>query len=250
MAVTEQLQPEFESDRTYRLTVYRYKRGNGGERFDHFDVPAQECVTVLDALRWVQLHRDRSLSIRHSCMHASCGTCGVRVNGREELACVCALAGRRDEIRVEPLANLPVLTDLVVEMSSFYKRFPDKHPIIRVSDVPLATQRPDGHESYVRLESCIECGMCLSACPVAATASDYVGPAALVAAHRLVEEPRGSDPEDVLAWADREDRVWRCHVGMECTKVCPTQAIPAERIMALRRELTFGRHGHRKELVR
>lgn len=235
---------------TVRLTVYRYKRGDGAERFERFEVPAAECETVLDALRWIQLHRDPSLTLRHSCMHASCGTCGVRVNGREELACVCALAEQGEEIRVEPLANLPVLTDLVVEMAPFYERFRAEHPIIRASEALPGARVPDGHDAYVRLESCIECGLCLSACPVAATATDYLGPAALAAAARLIEEPRGADPEDVLAWANCDQGVWRCHVGLECTNVCPVEAIPAERIMALRRELTFGHHDHRKEAAR
>ena len=90
----------------------------------------------------------------------------------------------------------------------------------------------------MRLEDCIECGLCLSACPVAATSHEYVGPAALAAAERLLEEPRGVRREDVLAWASRPEGVWRCHVGFECTRArAPTDAIPAERIMALRREL-------------
>lgn len=255
---------------TRRLRVYRYKRDNGGERFDEFDVPVGPHDTVLDALRWIQLHRDPSLTLRHSCMHASCGTCGVQVNGREELACVCSLQDEGQEITVEPLANLPILTDLVVEMDGFYSRFPHAHPIIRSSgsppDIPhgeemhadqaavtletdLALHHHPLHHhhraappgaDFMRLEDCIECGLCLSACPVAATSQDYVGPAALAAAERLLEEPRGVQREDVLAWASRPEGVWRCHVGFECTKACPTNAIPAERIMALRRELMFG----------
>ena len=166
----------------------------------------------------------------------------------------------------------PVLTDLVVEMNGFFARFPHEHPIIRSSgsssdgrdgevhlegqpevtlDLPSPVplhRHPLHHRhraatpavDFVRLEDCIECGLCLSACPVAATSHDYVGPAALAAAERLLEEPRGVKREDVLAWAGRPEGVWRCHVGFECTRACPTDAIPAERIMALRRELMFG----------
>ncbi len=224
---------------TRRLRVYRYKRGDGGEHFDEFEVPVGPRTTVLDALRWIQLHRDPSLALRHSCMHASCGACGVQVDGHEELACVCAMQDLGPEVTVEPLANLPILTDLVVDMSAFYARFPGEHPIIRASDVLPEAQPPDGVEEYVRLEDCIECGLCLSACPVAATSRHYVGPAALSAAQRLLEEPRGADPGGVLAWADRPEAAWGCHVGLECTRVCPTEAIPAERIMALRRRLTL-----------
>jgi succinate dehydrogenase / fumarate reductase, iron-sulfur subunit len=221
-------------DDVRRFRVYRYKRGDGGERFDEFEVPVGPHTSVLDALRWIQRHRDRTLALRHSCLHASCGTCGMQVDGREELACVCSVQDHGAEITVEPLANLPILTDLVVEMNGFFARFPHEHPIIRASRSPA-----DGHSGFVRLEDCIECGLCMSACPVAATSHDYVGPAALAAAERLLEEPRGVMREDVLAWASRPEGVWRCHVGLECTRACPADAIPAERIMALRRELMF-----------
>jgi succinate dehydrogenase / fumarate reductase iron-sulfur subunit len=211
---------------TRTLRVYRFKRGDGAEHFDEFEVPVGPHPTILDALRWIQLHRDPSLALRHSCLHASCGTCGVQVDGREQLACVCAVRDHGERITVEPLANLPILTDLVVDMDEFFARFPE-HPIIRASET----------EGYVRLEDCIECGLCLSACPVAATSRQYVGPAALVAAPRLLEAPRGADREDVLAWADRPEAAWGCHVGLECTRACPAEALPVDRIMALRKEL-------------
>jgi succinate dehydrogenase / fumarate reductase iron-sulfur subunit len=259
------------TDDTRRLRVYRYKRGDRGERFDEFEVPVGPHTTVLDALRWVQLHRDPSLALRHSCLHSSCGSCGVQVNGREELACVSAVADHSSAITVEPLANLPILTDLVVEMGGFFERFPHAHPIIRRSEPPPDVQHGESMDAdraavtletditlhhhplhhhhraaplgadFMRLEDCIECGLCLSACPIASTSEDYVGPAALAAAERLLEEPRGVKRDDVLAWASRPEGAWRCHVGFECTRACPTDAIPAERIMALRRALMFAR---------
>jgi succinate dehydrogenase / fumarate reductase iron-sulfur subunit len=230
-----------------RIRVYRFKRGGpDGEHFDEFDVPVGPRTTVLDALRWIQLNRDPSLAVRHSCMHASCGTCGVQVDGHEVLSCVSAIADRGDEITVEPLANHPILTDLVVDMGEFFARFPDEHPIVRASEVLPDAQAPDGLAGYVRLEDCIECGLCLSACPVAATSHDYVGPAALASAQRLLEEPRGADCDDVLAWASRPEGVWRCHLGFECNLACPVDALPADRIMALRHDLAVDRHAHGK----
>ena len=257
-------------EETRRLRIFRYKRGDGGERFDEFEVPVGPHTTVLDALLWIKRHKDPSLALRYSCLHASCGTCGVLVDGREELACVCSVQDHGAEITVEPLANLPILTDVVVEMNGFFARFPHEHPIIRSSGSPADAHAGEVHlegahevtldlpgplhhhplhddhraappgADFMRLEDCIECGLCLSACPVAATSHDYVGPAALAAAERLLEEPRGVEREDVLAWASRPEGVWRCHVGFECTRACPADAVPAERIMALRRELTFG----------
>ncbi len=237
MPVTEQPKRQEQSGETRRLHVYRHDGGDGHGHFDEFDVPVGPRTTLIEALRWIQLHRDSSLSLRHSCMHASCGTCGVRVNGRDELACVCALADYDGEIRVEPLANLPERSDVVVDMGPFYDRFPDEHPIIRVSEVLPAAQPPDEHEAFVRLEDCIECGICLSACPVGAPATGFVGPAALVAADRLLEEPRGSEREDVLAWLSRPEGVWQCTTCMACVSACPVGIEHLTPILGMRRTL-------------
>jgi succinate dehydrogenase / fumarate reductase iron-sulfur subunit len=223
-----------------RMRVFRYKPGRGpggGTRFDEFDVPAGAATTVLEALRWIQLHLDDTLALRHSCFHASCGTCGVRVNGREALACVTPLEGLGDIVTVEPIANFPVLQDLVVDMQTFVERFPSPHPLVRESEFLAHAAEPDGIEGYGRFEDCIECGLCLSACPVTATDNTYVGPAALAYAQRLLEEARGADREAILDWADADTAAWRCHAAFECTEACPSNVRPAERIMALRREL-------------
>ena len=229
---------------TRGFRVFRFSRESGPSRFDVFEAEVEPTSTVLDALRWIRIHRDPSLAIRHSCLHASCGTCGVRVNGREGLACVTRLAdldpGR---VTVEPMANFPVMTDLVVDMTSFADRFPAPHPATRTSDVPSSAEMPDGIDAYERFEDCIECGLCLSACPVVATDDTYVGPAALAYAQRLLEEPRGADLGPILQWADEDNAAWRCHAAFECTEACPSDVRPAQRIMHLRRTLTSGGDG-------
>lgn len=224
---------------TRRFRVFRYRHGDAAPHHDEFEVPADDASTVLEGLRWIKAHADPSLAIRHSCFHASCGTCGVRVNGREALACVTTL-GELDDgpVRIEPLANIPVLADLVVDMTPFVARFPEPHPSVRASERPAAAARPEGIPDYGRFEDCIECGLCLSACPVAATDDAYVGPAALAYAQRMLEEPRaGVDLDAILDWADADDAAWRCHAAFECTEACPSDVRPAERIMALRRAL-------------
>ncbi len=226
---------------TRRFRVFRFKRGNPAPHFDVLDVPIGPRTTVLEALRWIQLHRDPTLCLRHSCFHASCGTCGVQVNGRDVLACVTAVHDLGREITVEPLANIPILTDLVVDMDELYARFPDRHPFLRESEFHPEAESPEGVDRYLRYEDCIECGLCLSACPVVATSQRYVGPAALAAAQRLLEEPRGVDADEVLDWADDEDGVWRCHAAFECTEACPSNVNPAARIMGLRGVLVGGR---------
>lgn len=224
-----------------RFRVFRYRRGDPGSRFDTFEVPVTPRTTVLDAMKWIQLHADPTLSLRHSCFHASCGTCGVRVNGREAMMCVTAMHDLGREITVEPLANIPVLTDLVVDMEEFYERFPDQYPYVRQSEFQPGAQTPDGIAAYIRYEDCIECGLCLSACPVLVTSEAYVGPAALAAAQRMLEEPRGADPADLIDWADDPDGAWRCHAAFECTEACPSNVNPAARIMQLRGVLVGGR---------
>jgi succinate dehydrogenase / fumarate reductase iron-sulfur subunit len=226
--------------RTFR--VFRFKRDGSAARTDDFDVPVNDATTVLEALRWVKRHRDPTLGIRHSCLHASCGTCGLRVNGREVLACVTATSSLEDGmVAVEPLANFSVLEDLVVDMASFASRFPEPHPLVRSSEFLPDAEPADGKTADTRFEDCIECGLCLSACPVAATDDTYVGPAALAYAQRRRVGGGGAARAATLAWADDDHAAWRCHAAFECTEACPSNVRPAQRIMALRRELALRR---------
>ena len=218
---------------TVLLRVFRYRNGDGAPRYDEFRVPIGPRTTVLDALLGVRRRQDPTLTLRHSCLHASCGTCGMRVNGREVLACVTRLDGLGDRVVVEPLAGAPVVGDLVVDMEGFYRRLgPSGRPLVRASE-QAAPELPD----LERFEDCIECGLCLSACPVAATDPRYLGPAALAAADRLIQEPRGADRKEVLGWVDDAHGAWRCHAAFECSEVCPAGVDPAGAIMGLRRRL-------------
>jgi succinate dehydrogenase / fumarate reductase iron-sulfur subunit len=229
---------------TRSFRVFRFTREDGPSRFDTFEAEIKPESTVLDALRWIKIHTDPSLAFRHSCFHASCGTCGVRVNGREALACVTSVADLdAGRVTVEPMANFPVMADLVVDMTSFVARFPSPHPTTRASEVPATPEAPSGVDDNDRFEDCIECGLCLSACPVAATDDSYVGPAALAYAQRMLEEPRGVDLGPILEWADRDNAAWRCHAAFECTEACPSDVRPAQRIMRLRKALTSGGDG-------
>jgi succinate dehydrogenase / fumarate reductase iron-sulfur subunit len=164
----------------------------------------------------------------------------MRVNGHEELSCVVKVVDLgTDEVVVEPLRNIPLISDLVVDMNDFYARLnPAERPYIRQSDFLEDAATPDGIEVYTRYENCIECGACVSACPISGSDSGYYGPAALAAAWRVVEEPRGGDPKAALRWVDNENGCWRCHVAFECSEVCPSDVDPGGKIMALRGALT------------
>ena len=225
-----------------KLAVYRFRTGDPKPHFDDFEVGVGSGATVLDALLQIRRRRDPSLVVRHSCLHGSCGTCGVRVNGREALACDTKVAGLPADrpIKVEPLRDQRVVADLATDMVDFYARFePAGLPPVRTSETPAGAVPPDGIKAFGRFENCIECGLCLSACPIARTDHAYIGPAALAAAARVCAEPRGFDLGPVLALASEPDSVWRCHDAMECTAVCPSAVDPARALFTLRRHVAF-----------
>jgi succinate dehydrogenase / fumarate reductase iron-sulfur subunit len=192
---------------------------------------------------------------RHACHHGSCGSCAVRVQGRERLPCITAIAdlwNGRGDLRVEPLRNLPLVADLVVDVSSLLGRMAasgmsSTRRVERRGDGSGAVEElPEGIERLLRLESCIECGICLSACPTMAADPRFLGPAGIAGAQRAREETAdGGEAERLLRLVDGEQGVWRCHGAWECTEVCPQGVRPAERIMRLRRELLASRIGRR-----
>jgi succinate dehydrogenase / fumarate reductase iron-sulfur subunit len=235
-----------------RLRIARRRPGEAHARIQEYVVAADQETTLLEALREIRSHHDRSLTLRYSCCHASCGTCGMRMNGREVLACVTRLAeAGPGPILVEPLANARVEHDLVVDMRDFYDGLEPAHrPLIRHDDRLAGPDPDEAVLPFARFEDCIECGLCVSACPIAGSDSRYVGPAALAAAWRSVAEPRGADTGQVLAWADDEQGCWRCHASFECTEACPSAADPAGAIMALRGELTKRKLGRIARLGR
>jgi succinate dehydrogenase / fumarate reductase iron-sulfur subunit len=225
---------------TVRLRISRWKKGDRKRHFDNFDVEVEPGATLLDALLEIRRRHDPSLVVRHSCLHASCGSCGVRVNRREALACDTRVADLPLEkaIRVEPLANQRLVSDLATDMVDFYARFEAAGmPLVRSAGTLAGDNPLDGVRAFGRFENCIECGLCLSACPISRTNRSYIGPAALAAAARVVAEPRGLELGPVLALAAEPDSVWRCHDALECTAVCPSAVEPAMALLELRRHV-------------
>lgn len=223
-----------------RFKVHRFKQGQAASSYQTFTTTVDEDTTVLVALQDIRRDHDPSLVLRHSCHHASCGTCGMKVNGREELACVVKVQDLgTSTVTVEPLENLPLISDLVVDMNGFYARYGEPGmPYLRQSEFLPEAETPEGIEQFQRYENCLECGICVSACPITGSDADYLGPAAMAAAWRVVAEPRTGDPEFALSWVDNHHGCWRCHVAYECTEVCPSDVDPGGSIMALRKSLT------------
>lgn len=226
------------SEKKIRFKVFRYKPGAiDPPRYDTFEVEVGPRATVLDVLENVRVDHDSTLMYRHSCHHASCGTCAYKINGQEGLGCVTnVLELGADEVVVEPLDGLSRVVDLVVDMSEFYRDISPDWTYIRDSEWHPQAATPPDVDHYIRFENCIECGVCVSACPVTATGGFYMGPAALAALNREISK-NGESTVLLLALADREQGVWQCHSAYECSAVCPSEVDPAGQIMALRRRL-------------
>ncbi len=226
------------SEKKVRFKVFRYKPGAiDPPRYDTVELTVGPRTTVLDALETIRVDHDPTLMYRHSCHHASCGTCAYKINGREGLGCLTnVIELGTAEIVIEPMDALSRVVDLVVDMAEFYRDISPHWTYIRDSEWYPDAATPEGVEHYVRFENCIECGACVSACPVTATGGFYVGPAALAAVSREISKNK-DQTAPLLDLAGSEQGVWQCHSAYECSAVCPSEVNPAGHIMALRRRL-------------
>ncbi len=225
--------------------VYRQKSPEP-PHFDKFNIQVDPDEYVLDGIERIYAFHDRSLCFRHACHHSTCGACGMRVNGVEKLTCITLIQDVTQNggvIRVEPLRNFPVVSDLAVDMGVLYERMEQvgQRQVIPLTEEPtgpgIRTGNPPAPGEYLRLSDCIECGLCISACPITATTPAYLGPAVLAGAQQNGLDRR----PDLLKLVDSEDGVWRCHNAHECTAVCPSSVEPAWRIMDLRRQVVVER---------
>ncbi|MGH9992268.1 MAG: succinate dehydrogenase/fumarate reductase iron-sulfur subunit, partial [Nitrososphaera sp.] len=171
------------------LKVFRANRAAGeAAHYDSIEVPVQRWTTVLDALLYAKAYKDRSIGIRYSCRMASCGSCGMMINGIPRLACytkVSEIAG--SAITVEPLTNFPHIRDLVTDFSQFFHHHKAMQPYIQNEEPEIKDmnklsefiQRPEELDKFLQFSYCIKCGLCYSACPTVATDTRFPGPQAL-----------------------------------------------------------------------
>jgi succinate dehydrogenase/fumarate reductase iron-sulfur protein len=224
---------------TVTFRVFRLK-GDSQPHYDDYILEVNPDEYVLDAVERIWAFHDRTLCFRHACHHTTCGACGMRVNHVEKLTCVTTIRSVTTDggtVLMEPLRNFPIISDLVVDMGQLYlkmdeTRAPSVLPVTRAEVEKPASRWDKEDEQFIRLSDCIECGLCVSACPVSLTSEDYLGPASLAGAHALSLVNK----REALEIVDNEDGIWRCHSAFECTSVCPSFVDPARRIMDLRRK--------------
>ena len=199
------------------------------------DVPEGSDLMVLDVLEMLKAE-DPSLSFRRSCREGVCGSDGVNMNGKNGLACITPLseAAPRGKLELRPLPGLPVIRDLVVDMTQFYQQYEKVKPWLINDAAPPAQERlqsPEDRDKLDGLYECILCACCTTSCPSFWWNPDkFVGPAGLLQAYRFLADSRDTATEERLSDLEDPFSVFRCRGIMNCTSVCPRDLNPTRAI--------------------
>ena len=243
---TEEAEAVASDEDSILLKVFRYDPEVADKqepRFDNFYVPFEKGMTVLDALIYARDTYDSSLTFRHSCRQAICGSDALFINGSQRLGCQTQVADLSGTVRVEPLPHQEVVKDLVVDMEHFYDQMHSVDPFFDPNEVPddeLAEQHQtrENREKIKMSTRCIWCGACASSCNIAAGDNKFLGPAAINKAYRFYMDEREGDRKqsERLGIIEQEHGVWRCQTQFSCTNVCPKDIPLTEHIQELKRE--------------
>ncbi len=191
--------------------------------------PTDRVLELLHRVKWEQ---DGTLSFRRSCAHGVCGSDGMRINGMNRLACKVLVntLGEGDAltIQIEPLLGLRVIKDLIVDMEPFFEHYRSVMPYFVNDDPPPEDgrerlQSPEDRERFDDTTKCILCACCTTSCPSFWANQDYLGPAAIVQAHRFIFDSRDHAAEERLKILAETDGVWRCRTIYNCTMACPRE---------------------------
>src|SRR5579872_54640 len=228
--------------RTFR--IYRFDpEATEGPRVDTFELERAACgAMLLDALIQIKSVVDSTLTFRRSCREGICGSCAMNINGVNGLACTTAMADLGQEIRIFPLPHMPVIKDLVPDLTQFYAQYSSVEPWLKTrTPAPPDRERRQSkaeQEAIDRPAACILCACCSTGCPSYWWNSDrFLGPAALLAAYRWIVDSRDEATGDRLDQLEDPFRLYRCHTIMNCTDVCPKDLNPAKAIAEIKKML-------------
>ena len=208
--------------------------------WEDYRVDVEPTDRVLDALHQVRWYQDGSLAFRRSCAHGVCGSDAMVINGHNRLACVLLVRDVGPSITVEPLRGLPVLKDLVVDMDAFFAQYRKVMPWLVNDEDPGETERRQSPQQRARFDDttkCILCAACTTSCPIYWANDTYVGPAAIVNAHRFIFDSRDQAGEERLHILDEQSGVWRCRTAFNCTDACPRGIKVTEAIQEVKRAI-------------
>jgi succinate dehydrogenase / fumarate reductase iron-sulfur subunit len=228
------------------LRILRYNPETDQKpHFENYPVEAEPTDRVLDLLELVKGKYDGTLSFRRSCAHGVCGSDAMRVNGRNYLACKVLVKDLgTSKITVEPMLGLRVIKDLIVDMEPFFEHYRSVMPYF-INDEPPPNQErlqsPEQRERYDDTTKCILCAACTTSCPSFWANERYVGPAAIVTAHRFIFDSRDTAAAERLKILNDQFGVYRCHTIFNCTEACPRDIQVTRAIGEVKKAIATGR---------
>jgi succinate dehydrogenase / fumarate reductase iron-sulfur subunit len=228
-----------------QLKVFRYNpEVDKKPRYETYELDAQPIDRVLDLLEYVKGNFDGTLSFRRSCAHGVCGSDAVRINGVNRLACKMLVkdVGSK-KITVEPILGLPVIKDLIVDMEPFFRHYRSVMPYLVNDEPPPKQERLQSIEERERFDDttkCILCACCTTSCPSFWASEEYVGPAAIVTAHRFIFDSRDHAAAERLRILNDQFGVYRCHTIFNCTDACPREIQVTRAVGEVKRAIATG----------
>ena len=222
-----------------RFSIYRYNpEADDRPRMQSYDIALEPTDRMLlDALVRIKAHDD-TLAFRRSCREGVCGSDAMNINGRNGLACVTKLSDLKEPVEIRPLPGQPVVRDLIVDMSQFFKQYHSVKPYVINNDPPPEKERlqsPEDREELNGLYECILCACCSTACPSFWWNPDkFVGPAGLLQAYRFIADTRDQATGERLDNLEDPYRLFRCHSIMNCVDVCPKGLNPTRAISKIK----------------
>ena len=210
-----------------RLKVLRFDPERDTEpHFEEYTVKARPMERLLDCLHKIKWYQDTSLALRRSCAHGICGSDAMVINGENALACKVLIKDLKQPITVEPIRGLPVTKDLVVDMDPFFQGYLAVKPWLITDDKEREPDReriqsPEDRERYDDTTKCILCAACTTSCPIFWADEEYVGPAAIVNAHRFIFDSRDRGSRERLEILSQKDGAFKCRTAFNCTYACP-----------------------------
>ncbi len=214
-------------DLTFKIQRYNPEKDEQPYMQDFHLTNVDTNMRLLDILHEIKWHHDGSLTFRRSCAHGICGSDGMKVNGKNRLACSLLLKdlNLKKPITIEPLPSMPIIKDLVTDMSDFFAKYQVVKPyLINNTPPPPDSERLQSNDDAEKLfesAKCILCACCTTSCPSTWTNENYIGPAAILKAYRFVYDTRDDAGDERLDILDTPDGIWRCHTIFNCIEACP-----------------------------
>jgi succinate dehydrogenase / fumarate reductase iron-sulfur subunit len=224
------------------VEIYRFDPEDSEKKnphIDRFEIDLDKCgPMVLDILIKIKAEQDSTLTFRRSCREGICGSCSMNIDGTNTLACTKSVSDCKDTIKIYPLPHMPVIKDLVSDLTHFYDQYKSVKPWLQAEEPSSSIERlqsPEEREKLDGLYECILCACCSTSCPSYWwNGEKYLGPATLLQAYRFIADSRDEATDERLDALEDPFKLYRCHTIMNCTNTCPKGLNPAKAIGSIK----------------